>query len=166
MKQLIPSAQKQLIQIALVALLLIGCIAVLIPFTGTLLFAVVICVATAPIRNRLLAWCGGRSSLSALLMSLLLILVLVAPLALLSGTLADGLEMAIRYIKPMLESGLPSDPPAWLANLPIVGGDIRDYWHKLVASREETNSLMRQLLDPTRKLALATFCLLYTSRGV
>jgi hypothetical protein len=48
---------KQLIQIALVALLLIGCIAVLLPFTGTLLFAIVICVTTLPIRNRLLRLC-------------------------------------------------------------------------------------------------------------
>ena len=61
---------KQLIQIALVALLLIGCIAVLLPFTGTLLFAVVICVTTLPIRNRLLTLCGGRSNLAALLVSI------------------------------------------------------------------------------------------------
>ena len=156
MKQLISSAQKQLIQIAIVALLLIGCIAVLMPFTGTLLFAIVICVTTAPVRNRLLAFCRGRSSLAAVLMSLLLIVVLVAPLALLSGTLADGIESAIRYFKPMLESGLPSNPPPWLANLPIVGQDINTYWHKLVASREEMNTLLRQLLDPARSLALAT----------
>jgi predicted PurR-regulated permease PerM len=156
MKQNISSAQKQLIQIAIAALLLIGCIAVLMPFTGTLLFSVVICVTTAPMRNRLLLLCGGRSSLAAVLMSLILILLLVAPLALLSGSLADGLESAIRYFKPMLESGLPNEPPDWLARLPIVGQDISAYWHKLVASREEMNTLLRQLLDPTRKLALAT----------
>jgi predicted PurR-regulated permease PerM len=70
---------KQLIQIALVALLLIGCIAVLLPFTGTLLFAIVICVTTLPIRNRLLRLCRGRSNLAALLVSILLLLLLVAP---------------------------------------------------------------------------------------
>ena len=159
MKQTISPAQKQIIQIALVALLLIGCIAVLMPFTGTLLFAVVICVTTAPLRNRILVLCGGRSSLAAILMSLILLLVLVAPLALLSGSLADGLESAIRYFKPMLESGLPNEPPARLANLPLFGPDISAYWHKLVASREEMNTLLRQLLDPTRKLALATVTL-------
>lgn len=94
------------------ALLLIGCIAVLMPFTGTLLFAGVICVTTAPIRNRLLIMCRGRSSLAAALMSLLLLLMLVAPMALLSGSLAEGVESAIHYFKPILESGLPSDPPA------------------------------------------------------
>jgi len=150
------SAQKQIIQGSIVALLLIGCIAVLMPFTGTLLFAVVICVTTAPLHNRLLAFCGGRSNLAAGLMSMIMLLLLVAPMALLSGTLADGVETAIRHFKPVLENGLPIDPPEWLATLPVVGPDINDYWHRLVASREEMNTLLRQLLDPTRKLALAT----------
>ncbi|MFZ4535620.1 AI-2E family transporter [Propionivibrio sp.] len=155
----ITSAQKLIIQTAIVALLLIGCIAVLMPFTGTLLFAAVICATTAPVRKRLLRLCRGSSSLAAGLISLMLLLLLVAPMALLSGTLADGVETAILYFKPMLESGLPNDPPAWLAKLPIFGSDISDYWHKLVASREEMNTLLRQLLDPTRRLALATVSL-------
>lgn len=151
--------QKLILQIALVALLLIGCIAVLMPFTGTLLFAVVICVTTLPVRNRLLAMCGGRSSLAAVLMSLLLLLLLVAPMALLSGSLADGVELAIRFLKPMLESGLPTEVPAWVSRIPLVGAGIGDYWHNLVESREEMNALLRQFLDPTRKLALATVAL-------
>jgi predicted PurR-regulated permease PerM len=151
--------QKQILQLSLVALLLIGCIAVLLPFTGTLLFAIVICVSTVPIRNRLLVFCRGRSSLAAFLMSFLLILLLVAPMALLSGSLADAVEMAIRFSKPFLEDGLPADPPAWMVNLPIFGADLGDYWHKLVESRDEMNKLLRQFLDPTRKLALATVSL-------
>lgn len=151
--------QKQIFQIALVALLLIGCLAVLMPFTGTLLFAIVICVTTVPVRNQLLRLCRGRSSLAAILMSLLLLLLLVAPMALLSGSLADGVELAIRFFKPLLENGLPGDAPAWLTDLPVVGGDLGAYWHKLVESREEMNKLLRQIFDPTRQLALATVSL-------
>ncbi len=159
MKQQTFSTQKKIIQIALVSLLLIGCIAVLLPFTGTLLFAVVVCITTAPIRKRLLAFCRGRSSLAAILMSVLLLLLLAAPVALLSGTLADGVESAIRYFKPMLENGLPSDAPAWFSKIPLVGQDVADYWHRLVASREEMNNLLRQLVEPTRQLALAAAAL-------
>ena len=158
--QQITSTQKQIIQIAIVTLLLIGCIAVLLPFTGTLMFAVVICVTTAPIRGRLVSLCRGRSHLAALLMSLLLVILLVAPLALLSGTLAEGVESALRYLRPMLESGLSADPPQWLSDLPVVGSSIDTYWHKLAASREEMNNLLRQLIDPTRKMALATVSIL------
>lgn len=156
----ITSAQKQIIQTAIVALLLIGCIAVLLPFTGTLMFAVVICVTTAPLRDQLLKLCRGRSHLAALVMSLMLVLLLVAPLALLSGMLAEGVESALRYLRPMLESGLSADPPRWLAELPVVGSSIDTYWHKLAASREEMNNLLRQLIDPTRKMALATVSIL------
>jgi len=153
--QQITSAQKQIIQIAIVSLLLIGCIAVLLPFTGTLMFAVVICVTTSPIRDRMVTVCRGRSHLAALLMSVLLLLLLVAPLALLSGTLADGIESALHYSRPILEKGLPADPPEWLSDFPLVGSSVEVYWHKLVASREEMNNLLRQLIDPTRKFALA-----------
>jgi len=151
--------QKQLIQIALVALLLIGCVAVLMPFTGTLLFAIVICVTTVPMRNRIVKLCGGRSSLAAVLMSITLLLLLVAPMALLSGSLADGVELAMRFLKPFVEDGLPADAPAWLTKLPVIGSDVGDYWHKLVESREEMNKLLRQFFDPTRRLALATVSL-------
>ena len=156
MMQFTHPSQKQLLQNAIVALLLIGCIAVLMPFTGTLLFAAVICVTTAPLRNGLLKLCGGRSSLVAVLMSILLLLLLAVPLAMLSGALADGIESAVAYFRPMLENGLPNELPAWLTNLPVGGPDISAYWHKLVASREELNNVLRQLVDPTRKLALAT----------
>lgn len=154
MKPQLSSFHKLIIQIAIVALLLIGCIAVLMPFTGTLLLAVIICVTTEPARRKLLVWCRGRANLAAALMSLGLIAVLVAPLALLSGSLADGVEMAIAYVRPILESGLPADVPNWVSDLPMVGTQIGDYWHKLITSREEMNEVLRQFIAPTRKLTL------------
>ena len=157
--QQISSAQKQIIQLAIVTLLLIGCIAVLMPFTGTLLLAVIICVTTAPAHRWALARCGGRSTLTAVLMSVLLILLLVAPMALLSGSLANGVELAVAYFRPLLESGLPNEAPRWLTDLPLAGSFIGDYWHTLVASREEMNELLRQFIAPTRRLALATVSL-------
>jgi predicted PurR-regulated permease PerM len=88
-----------------------------------------------------------------------MVLLLLLPLALLSGSLADGVEMAIDYVRPLLESGLPSGVPGWVTDLPLVGTYIGDYWHKLIASREEMNELLRQFIAPTRKLALATVSL-------
>ena len=153
------STQKLLLQIAIVALLLIGCIAVLTPFIGTLLLAVVICVTTSPFRDRLLKLCRGRRNLMAALLCLMLVFVLVLPMALLSGSLADGVEMAIAYVKPVLEAGLPADVPDWVSGVPVLGSGISDYWHKLIASREEMNELLRQLIAPTRKMALAAVSL-------
>ena len=123
--QHLSSAQKQVIQIAIAALLLIGCIAVLMPFTGTLLLATVICVTTAPMRNRLLRWCGGRSSLAAVLMSLFLIMLLVAPLALLVPVFGMGASALI----------LGEPLPAWkllAAALVMAGLAINTLWPRLL----------------------------------
>jgi len=132
---------------------------VLMPFTGTLLLAVNICVTTAPAHRWVLARSRGRSTLTAALMAVLLLLVLVAPMALLSGSLANGVELAIAYFRPLLESGLPSEAPDWVSRVPLAGSFISDYWHSLVASREEMNELLRQFIAPTRRLALATVSL-------
>ena len=144
----------QYVQLAIVAALIVGCIAVLLPFVGTLLFAIVLCVTSWPIYARLLAALRYQHTLAALLMSLLLVALLAVPMGLLAGNLASGLETVNRHLRPLIENGLPSDAPAWLANLPLVGADIADYWHRLSESREELNKLLRQLFDPARKLAL------------
>ena len=94
-----------------------------------------------------------------LLQGLLLVLLLVLPMALLSGSLADGVELAIAYLRPLLESGLPADVPDWVSEVPLFGSGFADYWHKLIASREEMNELLRQLIAPTRKMALAAVSL-------
>ena len=92
-------------------------------------------------------------------MCTLMILLLVVPMALLSGSLANGVETAVAYIKPLMEAGLPADAPRWLVELPVIGSQIDDYWHKLIASREEMNDLLRQFMAPTRKVALAAVSL-------
>ena len=157
--QTLSSAQRQIIQMAIAALLLIGCIAVLMPFTGTLLLATVICVTTSGAHKHLYALCRGRRSLAAMVMCLLLILLLVIPLALLSGSLANGVEVLITAVRPFLESGLPTDVPRWIHDLPIIGSPIENYWHTLIASREEMNELLRQFIAPTRRMALAAVSL-------
>lgn len=144
----------QIAQLALVAALIVGCIAVLLPFVGTLLFAVVICISSWPLYQRILKILRHRHTLAALLMSLLLVLLLAVPMGLLAGNLASGVEAVVRYVRPLIENGLPADPPAWLAELPVIGTLVAEYWHHLAESREELNQLLRQLFDPARKGAL------------
>lgn len=146
----------QLVRIAIVALLLVGCIAVLLPFVGTLLFAAVICVVTWPAYTRLLGALRNRQSLAALCACILLVLVVLLPMIILSSSLTSGAEAALQHFKPLLESGLPTEAPAWLANLPLVGPEIAAYWHKVAASQAELNKLLQELFEPARKVLLAT----------
>ena len=147
---------KRLAQIALVVLLIVGCIAVLLPFVGAVLFAFVIWVCTWDLyRDKLLPRLGRRDTLGALLMVLLLVLILLVPTIFLAGALVSGADQLINWIKPYIEAGLANEPPLWIAQLPLIGQPIVDFWRELVYSREAFNALFAQMLAPARQFLLA-----------
>ena len=116
------SDPKRLAQIALVVLLIIGCIALLLPFIGAILFAFVVWICTWPLyAEKLLPRLGGRNIVGASLMTLALILVLLLPTLVMAGSLANGADNLIDFLKPYIEKGLPNDPPGWLVGLPFFG---------------------------------------------
>ena len=150
------SDPKRLAQIALVVLLIVGCIALLLPFIGALLFAFVVWICTWRFyAEKLLPRLGRRDTLGASLMTGALVLVMLLPTLFLAGSLANGTNNLLGFIKPYIEQGLPANPPAWLAGLPLVGGEIDAGWHRIAGDREEFNATVRQLIVPARQFALA-----------
>lgn len=156
MEQRHDAQNTYLLRLAAVILLLVGCVAVLMPFVGTLLLAIVVCVTSWPLYEMIQKRLGNRPTVAALIMALLLILVLLLPMIVLSGSLANGVELAILHVKPLIEGGLPADAPEWVASLPLVGPEIAAYWHKLAANRAELNKVLQQLFDPARNVLLTT----------
>jgi len=147
---------KQLAQVALVVLLIVGCLAVLWPMIGAVLFAFVVWICTWPAYSeRLLPRLGGRDTLGATLMTLLLVLIMLLPTVFLAGSLAHGVDKLIALVKPYVEQGMPLDPPAWLSGLPFFGGEIQAFWHKIASNRDEFNALVKQIGGPARQFALA-----------
>ncbi|MDR1994105.1 AI-2E family transporter [Azonexus sp.] len=147
---------KRLAQIALVVLLIVGCIAVVLPFVGAILFAFVIWICSWNFyRNRLLPRLGGRRSLGASLMVLILTLILILPTLILASSLASGADGVIAFIKFHIDTGLHAHPPAWLAGLPLVGDDIDRFWQQMAGDREALNVALKQLIAPARGLILA-----------
>lgn len=147
---------KRLAQIALVVLLIVGCITVLWPMIGAVLFAFVLWICTWPFyTEQVLPRLGGRNHLGAALMTILLILLVLLPMIFLAATLASGADNFIDFAKPYIERGLPAEPPAFLSRLPFFGTDIELAWHRVASNREELNALLKQLAAPARQFALA-----------
>lgn len=147
---------RRLAQIALVVLLIIGCVTVLLPFIGAVLFAFVVWTCTWPLYSeKLLPRLKGHDALGATLMTLLLVLIMLLPMVFLAGSLANGADRLIDFAKPYVDQGLPLDPPAWLSGLPFIGTEIDNFWHQISGSREELNALLKQMITPLRQLALA-----------
>lgn len=139
----------QYAQLAAIVIIVVGCYLILHPFVPALLFAAVVCSATWPLNVRLRKILWGRPALAALAMSLLLIVVVIGPTLLMAVTLADNVTGMVESGKAMLNGG-PVKPPAWLAEIPLVGEPLADYWQRLASSRDSLTTQWKGLLDPAR----------------
>lgn len=139
--------------LALLALLGLGCLVVLRPFLSALLWAIILTFSTWPIYQRLLRLLGGRVTIAASLMTLLVAAVLVVPLAVLGLTLADHVASVFDVLRLLLQEGLPT-PPAWVATLPLVGSEIEVYWLSLAHDGSAVASAIEPHLGEARNWAL------------
>jgi predicted PurR-regulated permease PerM len=121
---------EQIAGMAILLLLVIGCFVVLRPFISALLLALILSYSTWPIY----AWgeraLKGRKGLAATLMTSLVAAVLLIPLIFLGSSLAEQVALASGWVRPLIAEG-PPDPPGWIAEIPVVGPQLYEYWQGL-----------------------------------
>jgi predicted PurR-regulated permease PerM len=144
----------QYARIALIALLILGCLFVLRPFVAAMLFAAVVCVSTWPFYNWLHKKLKGRDTLSALLMTFILIFAMLGPTIFLSIELADTVHTAIAQIRAAWADAA-GGAPEWLGKIPWVGHDAVEYWNRFMGSRDELLRLLEQFNEPVRHGAIS-----------
>lgn len=141
-------------RISAIAILAITCFLVLKPFVAAAVLAAVLCSATWPLYVKLRRLVGERAWLASLVMSLLLALAVIVPVALLAASITGNVAWIVDAVKRMIVGGLPQ-PPDWLASVPMVGGFAQDYWQGLIDSRKDLNALLLRLAEPARNMLLA-----------
>src|SRR5438034_6115181 len=99
------------------ALVLGGCLLVLLPFASASLWAVVLSFSSWPLYRRLVNLLGGRRTLAALLISLAMFCVILLPFVVVGATLADNVKGLAAATRRWMDAG-PPPPPDWLVNLP------------------------------------------------
>ncbi len=139
----------QFMQLAAISVVVVGCYQVLLPFIPAILFAVVVCIATWPLYVRLRQALRGKSTLAALVMVALLLVLVIGPSALLAVSLTDNVTAIVETARTWLNHG-PIQSPAWLKEIPIVGAQLDGYWQGLAAGREEAVALLKGLLEPAK----------------
>jgi predicted PurR-regulated permease PerM len=150
-----PSGTDRYLGIAALALLIIGCIAVLHPFLSALLWAAILVSVTWGAFTHLDKWLGHRRNLSALAMTCVVSLVVIAPFAIVALGLADNATQLSDAISSQLERGLP-DAPAWLSGIPIVGERLTEYWQSLAHDTSRMTNELKLLLPTAQAALLAT----------
>jgi predicted PurR-regulated permease PerM len=143
----------QLARIALVAFLITGCFFVLLPFMAAILFASVVCIFTWSFYRRLWTRLGEQDNLAATVMTLLLLIGLIVPMAYLAANLADAATMLFQRIQLSLEHPQPY-APGWITDLPLIGGQISDMWQRTAASHDELMKLLSRFYEPARNFGL------------
>jgi predicted PurR-regulated permease PerM len=141
---------ERTVLLLLFAGLLLGILAVLLPFTTAILFGAILAIAAWPLRDFLLR-CGLKRGLAATLLLLLALAVIALPLMALAPSLAEHLTQGADRLRDYFASA-PQVPP-WLAGLPVVGERLARIWDKAMLAEggiraviEPYSASLRQVL--------------------
>jgi predicted PurR-regulated permease PerM len=145
---------RRLIVILLLSGIVLLSYTVLRPFLVPVIWALILAYVTWPLYLRLRNALGGRSTLSALLMTLLLTAAFVVPAIWLISLLRDEVGPAYAQLNAWLTSG-PRLAPS-LANVPWLGEILQDFLDRMrsdpAALKGEVGTLIDQSLGEIRTL--------------
>jgi len=117
--------------VLVVGVLLLGSFWTLLPFLGGLIWATTIVVATWPGLVRL-QQLTGRRALAIATMTFLVLLAFIAPFVVAIGALLDAARRSPAVMSDFVAHGV-GPPPAWVVELPLIGGPIAEKWEPVAA---------------------------------
>ncbi len=118
-----------LLSVLFLAIMIVACLWIVQPFILGFAWAGTVVIATWPVLLRLQKIMFGRRSLAVLVMTLLLVMVFIIPIALLVNSIVDGSGPLIKAIS----SGDMTLPDlAWLNTIPVIGAKLYAGWHNLL----------------------------------
>jgi predicted PurR-regulated permease PerM len=118
-----------MLSVLFLALMIIACLWIVQPFILGFAWAGTVVIATWPVLLRVQRALFGRRSLAVIVMTLLLILLFILPVALLVNSLVDNSGPVIQAIT----SGEMTPPTLeWLNSIPLIGDKLYSGWHNLL----------------------------------
>ncbi|MEI6210116.1 MAG: AI-2E family transporter [bacterium] len=135
--------------LALLALVTAGCLLVVAPFVSSILWAAIICFATWPLYQHVVRLCGPRRSLSAAIMTTLVVVLTVLPFVLTASVLDESISALLVRVQTVSTQGFPTPQP-WIGSIPVVGTDLHAYWNSLVADSEKGHTFLKMILDHSK----------------
>ena len=127
------------INISLTALLVISCLLILKPFVPLLVWGVIIAIASYPRFEKLKNSLGGRGGLTAVVWTVLLLLILIVPIFLFARSIVESVQNVIARLRDGTLSVPP--PPAGIETWPLIGAPLSRMW--TAASTDLTQLLIR-----------------------
>lgn len=126
---------RTVLVVLLIAILIGSSFWILRPFLLSIVWAMMIVVATWPLMLKVQARVQRRA-LAVTVMSGAMVLVFVVPLVLAIQTLVDNVDTIAGWIRGLANAKIPP-PPDWLEKLPLAGAKIAEKWTDIAASSTE-----------------------------
>ena len=157
-----------LINAGLLAALVFLCFKILSPFLSMLLWAVVLAVTLHPLHQMLANKLGGKQGRAATVMVLLGVLLIGAPMVLLSTSLAESVAGMAKHVDA--STLVVPAPPAKVAEWPLVGEKIHTVWNKAATdlpalihnNRAEIGGLLKSALGFLAQSATGVLMFLFS----
>jgi predicted PurR-regulated permease PerM len=125
------AVRQDLARITLAVLCLLALIAaslwILRPFLAAIVWATMLVVSTWPLMKSLQARFGNRRGPAVAVMTVTILLLVIVPVWAALATIVGYAGQVTALTQKLAETGLPQ-PPAWVAGLPLVGGDLSAAW--------------------------------------
>lgn len=141
------------IGLAVAVLLGIGCFIILLPFMSAALWAAVLCFATWPLFIRLKAMVRDHRTVAALIATVILSAIIIAPVAFLVSKLSSNINEIVAATQKLLREGPPT-PPSWVASVPLIGDRLQSYWTLMNESSSARLAEIAKWLPTARNLIL------------
>ena len=122
--------------VLLIGVLIVGNFWVLRPFLPSLLWAVMIVVATWPLMLGVQAKLWGKRGLAVTVMTLALLLIFVVPFSLAVATIVENADQIADWAKSFRKLVL-SAPPGWVEKIPLAGPKLSAVWQEVASSGPE-----------------------------
>lgn len=138
------------IQLVIIFLLIAWCIGIVLPFVGPVLWAAIIATVMYPLFSLLKRWFGNRGVLSAVVVTLLMVLVILAPTAWIVGSLIEAIKNFAIQFRDGAFSIPPPDPR--VAEWPVIGKPISELW---LSASQNLMAVVTTYKDPLSKAGFA-----------
>lgn len=148
-----PFSDRTLTTVAL-SVLAMGCLWVLQPFITALLWAAILATTSWPAFRLLDKALKHKRLLSASVMTTLISLAVLVPVISVFFALSDDVSQVGQSVYSVFKEGLP-DPPAWVAQIPLLGSTLHDYWQQFAHDGQRFVKELEKWAQPAQQWALA-----------
>src|SRR6185369_4423875 len=137
-----------LIRAGLILVLVMLCYRIFSPFLVLMVWALILAITIYPLHRALAARLGGRRGWAATLITLLGVMLIVAPTAVLLDSMGDSVH---RLVSEVQQGTLQVPPPKpSVAEWPVVGTKIHAYWQQ---AHDKLPALVKSLQPKIGELA-------------